>query len=124
MTRTFDVLSSHRAIAEFTGIIHRQCPFLTSLCPDKCDHPKDFGTFKILEYEHHEKPGEYGDEKQTQFACNMNPNAHSDKQDPAILDQINHLQVGQKVRLTWDHIYVNLNGSRFPERPIKSIELL
>lgn len=37
-----ELLSDHVAEAEFTGMIHRKCRFLTSLCPDKCDHARDF----------------------------------------------------------------------------------
>lgn len=40
-----ELLSDHVAEAEFTGIIHRKCRFLTSLCPDKCDHARDFARF-------------------------------------------------------------------------------
>ena len=45
-----ELLSDHVAEAEFTGIIHRKCRFLTSLCPDTCDHAKDFAAFRIIKY--------------------------------------------------------------------------
>ena len=42
-----ELLSDHVAEAEFTGMIHRKCRFLTSLCPDKCDHARDFAVFRM-----------------------------------------------------------------------------
>ena len=31
--------------------------FMTSLCPDKCNHPTDWGVFSIKGYLEYEKPG-------------------------------------------------------------------
>ena len=59
------------AEAEFTGIIHRKCRFLTSLCPDKCDHARDFAVFRIVKYLDYRKPGKYGDEKQDQLMVDV-----------------------------------------------------
>ena len=66
-----ELLSDHVAEAEFTGIIHRKCRFLTSLCPDKCDHARDFAVFRIVKYLDYRKPGKYGDEKQDQLMVDV-----------------------------------------------------
>ena len=66
-----ELLSDHVAEAEFTGIIHRKCRFLTSLCPDKCDHARDFAVFRIVKYLDYRKPGKYGDDKQDQLMVDV-----------------------------------------------------
>jgi hypothetical protein len=124
MTRTFEVLSSHKTIAEYAGVEHRECMFLTSLCPDRCNHPKDFARFKIVSYEAYEKKDEYGDEQKTTFAVDINPAARDNRQDAAILERIKNLAVGQKIKLFWEQIYVTQDGSQFPERIIRSLELI
>ncbi|KAH7824557.1 putative Tvp14 [Monocercomonoides exilis] len=121
-TRTFDVLSVHRVKATFQGIKHQPCRFMTSLCPDRCGHATDIGLFKVDEYEHYEKLGEYGDEEQTMIYVSLKADADEDKQDPAIIAQIRTLTPGQKVKLLYEHIYVTQGGSKFPERPVRMIE--
>lgn len=121
---SYEVLSKHRAIATFDGIEFYPCRFRTALCPDRCGHSKYLASFTIVEYEEYEKLGEYGDEKQEKFLADTNPNAAEDRQSSVILEQIKLLKPGQKVRLTWEHIYVNNDTAMYPERPIRSIEVI
>lgn len=121
---TFEVLATHQAIAEFVGTQHFPCRHMTSLCPDKCTHAHDAAVFNIVEYEIYEKPGKYGDEKQSIYRVRLDNNGPTDKQEPELLAAIKELIPGQRVRLRWDHIYVTQNGSKFPERPLRSVEKL
>ena len=120
-TFPYDVLSKNSTIAIFEGINKTPCMHFTSLCPDKCGHSTETAKFKILEYLEYEKTGEYGDEKQKYFYANVNLNASEDKQKKEFIDFINQLKIGNKVKLNWEHIYVDNNGSRYPERPIRYI---
>jgi hypothetical protein len=126
MTTTFEVLAKHQATAEYTGVAHFPCRHMTSLCPDRCTHAQDAAEFKILEYEVYEKLGQYGDDKQTVFRTRVDQNAPRERQEQAIVDQIRALAPGQKVRIAWEHIYVTdgETNSKWPERPVRSIEKL
>ena len=117
-----ELLSDHVAEAEFTGIIHRKCRFLTSLCPDKCDHARDFAVFRIVKYLDYRKPGKYGDEKQDQLMVDVNPAHKPILQGADILKKVAALKPGDKVILHWSHYYMHRDSSSFPERPVISIE--
>ena len=120
-TLPYDVLSKHSVIAIFEGITKSPCMFRTSLCPDNCGHSKKMANFKIEKYLDYKKTGEYGDEKQDYFYADINVNATEDKQKKEFIDFIKNLKKGDKVKLNWEHIYVDNNGSMYPERPIRSI---
>lgn len=117
-----DLLADHVAEAEFTGIIHRPCRFRTSLCPEKCDHPKDFAVFKILKYRDYRKPGKYGDPRQESLMIDTNPKHKPLLQDASILKKIAELKPGDKVVLHWTHYYMHKAGSSWPERPVMSVK--
>ena len=117
----YDTLATNSTISLFEGITKRPCFFRTDLCPDKCNHSKELAKFKIIEYLEYTKPGEYGDEKQDFFYADINYNAEENKQKKEFIDFIKTLKEGDKVKLNWDHIYINNNGSRYPERPIRFI---
>lgn len=119
-----DLLSDHVAEAEFTGIIKRPCMFRTSLCPDRCEHPKEFAEFTILKYVDYKKPGKYGDEKQDKLMIDLNPLHKPILQDASILKKIAALKPGDKVLLHWTHYYMHQGGSSFPQRPVMSIQPL
>jgi hypothetical protein len=56
---------------------------------------------------------------------NLSPDSKgSEKQDPAQVAIAKTLKPGQKVKLYWEHIYVTdgETGSKWPERPARSIE--
>jgi hypothetical protein len=125
---THVVLSLHRVTAEYIGTRHVACRFMTSLCPDRCNHSFDTAEFKVLSYESFERPGKEGDEKQTSVYARLdsNPQERTDYQTPEIAAKIKTLSPGQKVKLFYEHIYVTdgETGSKWPERPIRSIEPL
>jgi hypothetical protein len=125
---TFEVLSVHHTLTEYVGSVHIPCRHLTSLCPDRCNHAFTSAEFKVLSYDYYEKPGKYGDERQTQFHARLDSNEESrtDYQDSKFSELIRNLVPGQKVKLCWEHIYVNdaSTGSKWPERPIRSLELV
>jgi hypothetical protein len=120
----YDVLATNKVIAEFTGVKHFPCRHKTSLCPDQCNHGQDAAEFKILEWQEYEKLGKYGDDKKDVFRARIDQNGPNDKQDPAIVETIKTLTPGQKVKIFWEHIYVTdpETNSKWPERPIRSIE--
>jgi hypothetical protein len=128
MPRSFEVLTKNKTTAEFIGIQRMPCRFMTSLCPDRCHHAHDAAHFKILTYEQYEKPGKYGDEKKDilQVSLSEDPEGpQSDKQDSQIIAKIKALSPGQKVKLCWEHIYVtDETNSKYPERPIRSLECI
>ncbi|KAK2960661.1 putative flp protein [Blattamonas nauphoetae] len=121
---SFEVLSSHTAIARFVGVKFHPCLHMTSLCPDRCGHAKYLASFNIEEYEKYEKKGEYGDEKQTVFSFDMNPKAKVDRQAEAVIERVKTLKEGDLVRLSWDHIYVTSGGSKYPERIVRTLETI
>lgn len=117
-----DLLSSHDTIAKFTGITDHKCRGLTALCPDRCGHSGRMANFEIVKYLGYEKPGKYGDEQQKTFNVLIEDNMKHAKVPEATLKAIDALKPGATVRLKWNHDYVTKNGSKFPERPIVSIE--
>lgn len=117
-----ELLSDHVAQAEFTGVIHRKCMARTALCPDKCDHPRDFAVFRIIKYLDYRKPGKYGDEKQEKLMIDINPARKPILQGADILKKITALKPGDKVVLHWSHYYMHRNSCSYPERPVISMD--
>ena len=113
-----ELLSDHVAEAEFTGMIHRKCRFLTSLCPDRCDHARDFAVFRIVKYLDYRKPGKYGEE---QLMVDVNPAHKPILQGADILKKVSALKPGDRVVLHWAHYYMHRDSSSFPERPVISV---
>jgi hypothetical protein len=122
---TYEVLATHKALAEYTGVVHYPCRHMTSLCPNQCNHGQDAAQFKILEYLEYAKTGQYGDDKQDVYRVRIDQKNPQEQQDPAIVATINSLTPGQKVKLFWEHIYVTdgATNSKYPQRPIRSVEL-
>lgn len=121
-SQTRDLLSHHEFIATLGGIQHRPCRFLTSLCPDRCNHAATVAVFNVTDYEAYQKLGQYGDERQTVWHV-----ALDDKLSAELTAAIRALEVGARVRIVYDHEYVTntwVGGgqAKFPERPLRSIE--
>lgn len=113
-----ETLSIHRTVARFEGTVEAPCRFLTSQCPDKCDHGGTYAVFAIVEYTGYEKPGKYGDGKQERFQVRV---AHKDgtpdaETPEALRLAIAALKPGQVVGLDWAHVYVTEGGVSAPER--------
>ena len=120
-----DVLSTHSTEARYEGTNVRPCMFRTSLCPDRCGHSRPVALFTVLRYLAHEKPGQYGDERQSVFHVDVTARdtAHVWR------EAITRLGKGQLVQLDWSHDYVTTSfpdggESRSPERPVKLIREL
>ena len=97
---------------------------MTALCPDRCGESGKLARFEITSYLSYKKPGEYGDPKQQEFSVLIEDNLSNPKVSPDILKKIGDLEVGSKVRLSWNHDYVTKDGTSSPERPITNITLL
>jgi hypothetical protein len=117
-----ELLSSHSTVAKFIGIKDHECLGKTSLCPDRCGHSGKLATFEIIEYLDYQKPGEYGDPKQTSFQILIRDNQGNAKIPAEILSIIESLKPNTKVKLSWNHDYVTKDNSSSPERPITKIE--
>jgi hypothetical protein len=128
ISRTFDVLASHKTFAVFAGAQEQPCRFLTSLCPHQCGHAAQIAKFDIAEYIEHSKPGQYGEEKQRAHYLRLSGGrGGEDAATPEQAAFVATLQVGDRVRLDWDHIYVEKKwegggSAKFPERPVKLLE--
>ena len=117
-----ELLSSHATVAKFIGIKDHRCMGLTGLCPDRCGDSGKLATFEIIEYLDYQKPGEYGDPKQTTFHVLIRDNQGSAKIPDEILSIIDSLKPNTKVKLSWRHEYVTKDKASFPERPVTQIE--
>ncbi|KAI8472691.1 MAG: flp protein [Monoraphidium minutum] len=128
MAQTRDMLANQTVVAKFKGLEHRPCMFKTSMCPDKCNHPTDWGLFDIQGYLEYEKPGEYGDEKSKRFAFDLKgqqgrggPLAGTQAE---YTERVRALAPGDWVRLSWVHEYVHDGGANYPERPVTALTAL
>ncbi len=116
------MLSRHETVAEFGGIHNKTCMGLTSLCPDRCGHSGRMAVFAIRTYLAYEKPGQYGDPQQHEYAVLIEDNRKQLKIPAAQHAQIEALKKGEFVLLNWQHDYVTRQGSSFPERTITKLE--
>jgi hypothetical protein len=117
-----ELLSRHQTIATLKSIGFRQCLGLTSRCPNLCGDSGEFATFEIKRYLAYDKPGEYGDPKQTEFLVQISDFDKKPKGDPKLLAWIKTLKAGDSVTLTWEHRYVTHEGSSSPVRVLVNYE--
>ena len=117
-----DALSHHDVLAEFLRIEHIPCRFLTTLCPDHCDHATDVAVFKVLKYNEYKLNEKYGDEKQEIIYVDVKKKIP--RQEPQIAEIALELKPGQNVRLIYDHIYIEQDGVQSPARPCLAIDLI
>ena len=116
------LLSKHETIAVYEGSSYRLCRGRTGRCPKACGQSGEFAKFKIVEYLKYEKPGKYGDGKQTNKTIQISDFDKKPKGDPKLLAVVKTLKQGDRVLLNWRHDYVTRNGSSFPVRPITKLE--
>lgn len=120
-----ETLSTHQTLARFEGLQDVPCRHLTSECPDRCDHGGKYARFAIVEYTGYDKPGKYGDPKQTAFAVRVaHKDGSPDTATPEALRRvIAELSEGQVVGLEWAHVYVTdpATGSKWPERIVTKL---
>lgn len=118
-----DLLSLHKTNAEFQGKKELQCRHMTMLCPDRCGHGGTIASFKIKDYVHYEKPGEYGDAKSDSFAVKLSDHVAATGLTPERRAVLESLAAGEEVALEWRHDYVTVEyegggSSSSPQRPI------
>ncbi len=114
-----DLLASNSVKASFVGVEDRPCRHLTSECPDKCGHATRIAKFLVIENKGYEKPGQYGDDKaEPGKILIVDVKRDIEGQDVAVAAAIAKLQKGAKVDMTITHYYVNVDGSRWPVRPV------
>ena len=120
-TYTRELLSQHLCTATFTGVEPGREPMLRIFPPQP---PKQWATFTIEAYERHEKPGKYGDERQTSFAF------VAEEQPEFAAQVLATLSPGARVKIAWRHDYVTRReaegggSSSYPERVVELLEML
>lgn len=124
MASRSDVLCVNEVIAQFVGIEHIPCRFMTALCPDRCGHARDVAKFDVKEYLKYDKPGEYGDDRSEQFFWDLKPDSDSNKLHPEYLEQVKALKPGDKCKIYWTHFYVHDDNGSHPERSVTYFEKL
>lgn len=119
---TSRLLSIHEVKATFKGIRREPCRFLTSLCPDKCNHSKDVATFAVDQYIEYAAHDKYCDEKQGQIFYAFGAEEGSTEHQSGQFDgKIKALTPGDKVILRYEHRYVTGTGN-YPIRPFTKLE--
>ena len=116
------LLSRHETVAQFEGVTEHKCPGATKACPDRCGNSGDMATFRIIKYTAYEKPGEYGDPRQTKFQFLAQDNMKNLKVPTEIKQAVESLKVGDYVVLNWRHDYVTSSRSKSPERTIQLLK--
>ena len=130
--REVALLSSHSVTATFAGRQERACMHRTSLCPDRCNHANAWAIFTVESYVAHDKPGQYGDERQAQFALQLRPAEERVAHAPGTHELVASLAVGDRVALEWLHEYVSDYGlhdgketcAKYPVRRVVALRRL
>ena len=115
-----DVLSTHQTISRLKDVKFHTCRGMTALCPDRCGDSGEFASFEILEYKNYAKNGEYGDGKQSEFRVQLT-DFNKKPLKNSVAKYVSKLEVGDRVELDWNHLYVDQNGSKFPVREVVRI---
>lgn len=122
-TFTREMLSTHETIARYRGLETGRESMLR-VYPQRKD--RQWAVFDIEEYLGFERPGEYGDERQSTFKIVAD--------DPTNLSSALHLAQlteGARVRLSWTHWYVTRSetgadgrptSASYPERAVTRLE--
>lgn len=118
-----DMLATNTVVAKYVQTVDMPCRFMTTLCPDKCDHATRLAQFEVVKNENYEHPGKYGDEKLEPGAiASVDVKKDILGQAPEIAQKIESLKPGDMVRLTITHYYVQQGQGQFPVRPAVSLE--
>ena len=119
-TFTRELLSRHVCTGTFSGMEAGREPMLRIYPPQPA---KQWAVFAIAEYEEYEKPGQYGDERQTRFAF-----VPAEAPGSQWADVVSSLQPNDRVKIAWRHEYVKRTEpggmSSYPERPVTLLEKL
>jgi hypothetical protein len=121
-TETRQLLSLHETEATFSGLVNQPCRHRTAECPDRCDHGGTVAEFRVDAYRRYEKPGEYGDPRADVYRVRLRNARGEARLDAALLNRLESLRAGDRVRLDWRHDYVTRDGASSPERPITRLD--
>ena len=118
-----DVLAEHQTIARYSGAPYSVCRGLTGACPENCGNSGEFATFAIVDYLHYDKPGQYGDDRQTSRRVQISDFHRrplgADKLPSGLGEVIASLDENDLVYLAWNHLYGEISpGVTAPIRPI------
>lgn len=118
-----DMLATNTVVAKYVDTVDIPCRFMTTLCPDKCNHATKLAQFEVLSNENYEHPGQYGDEKLEKGSiASVDVKKDIPGQSPEVAKLISELKPGDEVKLTITHYYVQQGQGHFPVRPAVSIE--
>ena len=116
-TEKREILAIHETRSEFLGVEEHVCRGLTAQCPDECGHSGSLARFRVVEYINFESFSEYG-KKQERFQFLIKDNMGLYKVDRMLAEAVERLSPGDIVLLSWNHDYVTVEGSSYPERPV------
>ena len=119
-----EILARHETLAEFRGTRPHRCRGLTALCPDDCGESGTVAEFRIKRYLAYERPGEYGDPKAEQLVFMLEDNRGNPKATADVRAVVQALEEGDRVLLSWNHLYVTVDGHAGPERPVTRLEAI
>lgn len=117
----YEILMIADTIARFDGIFDMP-KWTPPGSREPATHP--VAVFTIITFQTHARPGKYGDDYKNgavnTFMVDMDKVPFC--QYSNALRDIAALRPGEIVRLCWMHIYVDQNGSRYPERPVTLLQ--
>lgn len=117
----YEILMTADTVSRFDGIFDMP-KWTPPGSREPATHP--VAVFTVISFQSYAKPGKYGDEYTSDgvntFMVDMDKIPFC--QYSAALRDIAALKPGDIVRLCWMHIYVDQNGSRYPERPVTLIQ--
>ena len=117
--KRFKQLAEHRVIPRYTGSPYQRCMGLTGACPEHCGSSGEYATFKVTQYLHYAKPGEYGDDKQKEFRIHISDFHKKETGDKLANSVIKGLKKGDLVLLERKHLYGEYSpGAHGPVRPL------
>lgn len=108
-------LSQHETVSVFTGI-HNGNESSLRVYPQRED--KEWARFDIVSYINYTRKGTYGDKKKETMGFKIEDLSEKNKK------FILNLKRGDLLKLSWDHVYVTVGKSKFPERNITKLERL
>lgn len=112
-------LAEHRVITRHKGSPYQVCRGCTGKCPERCGASGEYATFKVTQYLHYQKPGEYGDDKLKEFRIQISDFHKKETGDKLINSVIKGLKKGDLVVLEEKHLYGEYMPGVFgPVRPL------
>src|SRR3989338_1133296 len=101
--------------AEFIKREHRACRFLTSLCPNHCNHAQTVLTFLIHALDVQVNPASTNAQFVTPVSAGDVHHISARTLPPELLEVASSLQAGDRVIIAWRHDYVTQGGCSAPQ---------